>query len=196
MIGEYIIFCLFSYFLGSINFARIFGYFIRKEIPAEKNPGATTVFREISKPVGILTALFDILKGVLPVALALFYFADTFFSLPLFLFIIGCFAVLGHLYPIYHRFKGGRGGATTIGALLVILPYQILLVCLPIYLILSLIFKRNMIFLSLFFFPIIIVFLFAIKSHFIFYNYLSGIILMSLIILIRNFDQFKNKKIN
>ena len=130
---NYILLCIFAYFLGSINFARVFASLAHKQIPEGKNPGTATVFYGISKPIGILTGVFDVLKGSFPIFLARFYLLDPRFSSLFYLLLLGFFAILGHIYPIYYKFKGGRGAATTIGVALAISPIQVLLACIPIY---------------------------------------------------------------
>ncbi len=89
------------------------------------NVGATNVFRSVSKPLGILTFFADALKGFLPVFFArlaarrLGLPADGISALQV---LSGLCAIVGHNWPVYLRFKGGKGVATTAGVLLAIAP--------------------------------------------------------------------------
>jgi glycerol-3-phosphate acyltransferase PlsY len=87
------------------------------------NIGATNALRTGSKKLAILTLLCDMLKGAIPVIIAKYFMPD-------FIIIAGFGAIIGHCFPIWLKFKGGKGVATTIGALLTISPLVGLLVCL------------------------------------------------------------------
>ncbi len=78
-----------------------------------KNPGATNVLRIGGKQVAFLALLGDILKGYLPVIMGSLVTED-----PLILSLVGLFAFLGHLYPVFFRFQGGKGVATAAGVYL------------------------------------------------------------------------------
>ena len=80
-----------------------------------KNPGATNVLRQGGKKAAAFTLLGDTLKGVIPVVIAV-QFGVTEFALAL----VGGAAFLGHLYPIFFGFKGGKGVATALGVLLAV----------------------------------------------------------------------------
>ncbi len=114
-----------SYLLGAIPFgfiiARMRGIDIRKV--GSGNIGATNVFRTVGKSWGLLTFLCDVLKGftpsfVFPLIVAKFGEVDT----NLLSILCACGAVAGHNWPIFLGFKGGKGIATTAGALLGIAP--------------------------------------------------------------------------
>ncbi len=114
-------FALIGYLFGSIPF----GLLITKMAGAgdiraigSGNIGATNVLRTGRKGLAAATLLADALKGAVPVWIALFVFGIT--GLPL-LFIAGG-AFLGHLYPVWLRFKGGKGVATYVGLLLALSP--------------------------------------------------------------------------
>ena len=79
-----------------------------------KNPGATNVLRIGGKKIAAFVLLFDGLKGALPVILAHYYFDVHVFELTIILF---C-AFLGHVFPIFYGFKGGKGVATYLGGLI------------------------------------------------------------------------------
>jgi len=109
-----------TYFLGAIPFGLVFARWITGKDPREHgsgNIGATNAMRTGGKKVGILTLIADVLKGVLPVSLALFL---GFNELEVALIALAAF--LGHVYPIYLNFKGGKGVATMFGVLIPWLP--------------------------------------------------------------------------
>ena len=86
------------------------------------NIGATNVYRVAGKLPGILTLLGDILKGFLPLLAVKYWLAPT----PLQLGVAGVVAIVGHCYPVYLRFKGGKGVATALGIFLVLDPQALL----------------------------------------------------------------------
>lgn len=124
----YIFFFLLAYFLGSLPFALIIalpqGVDPRKE--GSKNPGATNVARLLGKKWGFLTFIGDAGKGILAILLALISTGTTFYEDPFLYAGIAGFSVLGHLFPIFLKFKGGKGVATTIGTFLILTPKALL----------------------------------------------------------------------
>jgi len=107
---------IFAYLFGSISSAVLICRVFRIPDPREfgsKNPGATNVLRLGGKIPAILVLCFDILKGTIPVWGAYFLKID-----PLMLGLIGVAACLGHIYPIFFHFKGGKAVATAFGTLL------------------------------------------------------------------------------
>ena len=105
-----------AYLIGSISSAIIICRLMGLPDPREQgsgNPGATNVMRFGGKKAAAITLLGDLLKGLLPVYLA--NFLGMSFEL---LAVIGLAAFMGHLYPVFFRFKGGKGVATSIGVLL------------------------------------------------------------------------------
>ncbi|MEI6333372.1 MAG: glycerol-3-phosphate 1-O-acyltransferase PlsY [Methylococcaceae bacterium] len=105
-----------AYLIGSISSAIIICRLMGLPDPREQgsgNPGATNVMRFGGKKAAGITLLGDLLKGLLPVYLA--NFLGMSFEL---LAVIGLAAFMGHLYPVFFRFKGGKGVATSIGVLL------------------------------------------------------------------------------
>lgn len=114
------LFLILAYLLGSIPtgviVAKAFGS-IDPRTQGSKNIGATNVFRTGGKKLGIITLAGDILKGLIPVALAKGY-VDSFFWIGA----IALAAFLGHLYPIFLKFKGGKGIATGLGIFLALSP--------------------------------------------------------------------------
>jgi glycerol-3-phosphate acyltransferase PlsY len=102
-----------AYLLGSISFAVVVSKLMRLPDPrsyGSKNPGATNVLRTGSKVAAVLTLVGDAAKGGVAVWLAA-YFTDQLAA-------VGLAAFLGHLYPLFHRFQGGKGVATAAGVLL------------------------------------------------------------------------------
>lgn len=111
------LFCpIFAYLIGSICSAIIVSQCFSLPDPrmsGSKNPGATNIMRLSGKRYGILVLCVDLLKGLVPVILAKSLGAPAIIvSLTAFT------AVLGHMYPVFFNFKGGKGVATTLGALL------------------------------------------------------------------------------
>ncbi len=105
-----------SYLLGSIPFGFILAYGV-KRIDIRKcgsgNIGATNVARVVGKKWGLLVFAFDFLKGLLPIVLLYFIFSSS----SLFIYILTAFgAIAGHNWSIFLKFKGGKGVATSIGA--------------------------------------------------------------------------------
>ena len=112
----YLLYALAAYLLGSISTAIITCKIMGLEDPrgvGSNNPGATNVLRTGGKKAAIITLLGDMLKGLLPVLVVQQFSADMTA-----LAITGISAFLGHLYPLYYRFKGGKGVATFYGVLL------------------------------------------------------------------------------
>jgi glycerol-3-phosphate acyltransferase PlsY len=109
-----------SYVLGSLSFAVIVSRLMGLNDPrsyGSKNPGATNVLRSGSKKAAILTLLLDALKGWLPVAMVLAY-GPEFGLGPQVAALAGLAAFLGHLYPVFFGFAGGKGVATAVGVVM------------------------------------------------------------------------------
>ena len=108
-----------SYLMGSIPFGLILTkLFLNKDIReiGSGNIGATNVLRSGNKIVGYTTLTLDILKAVIPVIFVKIYYID-------FLYLASLSAFLGHVFPIWLKFKGGKGVATYVGILFVINIY-------------------------------------------------------------------------
>lgn len=111
---------LLAYLLGSLSFAVIVSKLMGLSDPrsyGSKNPGATNVLRSGSKPAAVATLLLDGLKGWLPVVLVKWFGADYGMGDGT-VAAVGFAAFLGHLYPVFFQFKGGKGVATAAGVLL------------------------------------------------------------------------------
>jgi len=113
-----------AYLLGSISFAVVVTRALGIQDPrtyGSGNPGATNVLRSGSKKAAILTLLFDALKGYIPAVLALWLAPRLGWSAYVVAGVaLGAF--LGHLYPVYFQFKGGKGVATAAGIILGLSP--------------------------------------------------------------------------
>lgn len=111
---------LLAYLLGSLSFAVIVSKGMGLKDPrsyGSKNPGATNVLRSGSKAAAITTLLLDGLKGWLPVVLVKWFGGDYGLGDGT-VAAVGFAAFLGHLYPVFFQFKGGKGVATAAGVLL------------------------------------------------------------------------------
>ena len=116
MSTEVLIVFISSYALGSIPFGLILTkIFIKKDIRkiGSKNIGATNVLRTGNKSIAILTLLLDILKGGAAVFTTEIYFPNL-------IFLSGLAAFLGHIFPVWLKFNGGKGVATYLGILLIL----------------------------------------------------------------------------
>ena len=115
----YVVIGIISYCLGSISFSVIFskkmaGFDVREK--GSGNAGSTNVLRTVGKKAAILTLICDILKGVVAIVLALVFnriVEDS--NGALMVQIAGIAVVLGHTFPIFFGFKGGKGVATSLG---------------------------------------------------------------------------------
>lgn len=116
---------LLAYLLGSLSFAILLSRLSGGPDPRASgsgNPGATNMLRVAGKKLAVMTLLGDLLKGLLPILIA------KLFGLSLHQQAwIGLAAVVGHLYPLYFRFRGGKGVATAAGMLLGLYPPAALL---------------------------------------------------------------------
>lgn len=120
-----LLFVAFAYLLGSIPFAIVVSRAMRLSDPrtfGSRNPGATNVLRTGNKTAAALTLLGDALKGWAAVTLAIW--ATAAFNLPA--STVGLCAVavfLGHVFPVFLNFKGGKGVATALGVLIALNPW-------------------------------------------------------------------------
>ena len=113
---DIIIICLISYLMGSIPFGFILTkIFLKRDIReiGSGNIGATNALRTGNKVLGYSTLILDILKAIIPVLYIKFYFSE-------FIYISSLCVFLGHVFPIWLKFHGGKGVATYVGILFVI----------------------------------------------------------------------------
>ncbi|MFA7073971.1 MAG: glycerol-3-phosphate 1-O-acyltransferase PlsY [Endomicrobiaceae bacterium] len=125
-----VIYLVLSYFCGSIPFAYIISKVFKKidiRQCGSGNPGATNVFRVVSKPLGILTFFLDALKGFIPV-----YAAITFNQPVYFLLAVALVTLLGHIFTVFLNFKGGKGVATGCGIFMAFAPV-VTLICFAVF---------------------------------------------------------------
>ncbi len=129
----YIIMAIIAYLIGSVNFSVIFskkfaGFDVREK--GSGNAGSTNMLRSVGKKAAALTLVCDVLKGVVAIVIAIILgniIQDS--NKELLLQIAGIAVVLGHTFPIFFQFKGGKGVATSLGILLMS-NWQIGLICL------------------------------------------------------------------
>ena len=134
----YFLFVLTAYLIGSIPFGYLFSKYISKidirEI-GSGNIGTTNVLRTGNKLTAILTLFFDVLKGFTPVWISMQ------FSFELYIY-VAVFTLLGHMYPIWLKFRGGKGVATFLGLIFAISSYSGFLFIFS-WIIIALIFKKS-----------------------------------------------------
>lgn len=129
----YILTAIIAYLIGSINFSvilskKIAGFDVREK--GSGNAGSTNMLRSVGKKAAAITLICDILKGIIAVLIAVvlgWIFKDC--DKALLVQIAGILVVVGHTYPIFFGFKGGKGVATSLGVLL-ITNFQLGLICL------------------------------------------------------------------
>lgn len=129
----YIIIAIISYLIGSVNFSvilskKIAGFDVREK--GSGNAGSTNMLRSVGKGAAALTLICDVLKGVAAIGIAILFgnmVQDS--NKELLLQIAGIMVILGHTYPVFFGFKGGKGVATSLGVLL-LSNWQIGLICL------------------------------------------------------------------
>ena len=131
--ATYIIVALIAYLLGSISFSVIIskkmaGFDVREK--GSGNAGSTNVLRTVGKKAAILTLICDCLKGVIAILVA-FIAGKIMKNLDgaLLIQLAGIFVIVGHTFPVFFKFKGGKGVATSLGVLLMV-NWQIGLICL------------------------------------------------------------------
>ncbi len=169
MILYFILFSVIAYLLGSIPSAVWIGksfHNIDVREHGSKNAGATNTFRVLGKKAGIIVLLMDVLKGFIAVTLPVFFLKeDQSNSLIQMQLLAGVAVFLGHLFPVFAQFKGGKGVATSLGIIVAIHPPAAGL-CLAIFLV---VFISSQ-FVSLgamsaaLFFPISVIFIFKEES--------------------------------
>jgi glycerol-3-phosphate acyltransferase PlsY len=135
---EIILFAGIAYLIGSFSTAIITCKIMGLQDPRQtgsNNPGATNVLRHGGKKAAIITLLGDMLKGLIPVLLAIQLQASS-----LTIAVVALCALLGHIFPVYYGFKGGKGVATYYGVILGI-SWQVGLIALSIWIIIASVLK-------------------------------------------------------
>lgn len=129
----YIVIGIIAYLIGSISFSVIIskkmaGFDVREK--GSKNAGSTNVLRTVGKKAAVITLLCDVLKGVVAVLIA--YIVGKYVDnvdRAILVQVAALCVVIGHTFPIFFKFKGGKGVATSLGIVL-LLNWQIGLICL------------------------------------------------------------------
>ena len=135
----YIIIAIIAYLIGSVNFSIIIskkmaGFDVREK--GSGNAGTTNMLRTVGKKAAAITLVCDILKGVISILLAkLIGNIWKGLDIELLVQLAGIFVILGHTFPVFFKFKGGKGVATSLGVILTT-NWQIGLICLVFALIL------------------------------------------------------------
>ena len=141
---ENVIIAIVAYLIGSINFSVILskkmaGFDVREK--GSGNAGTTNMLRSVGKKAAAITLICDILKGVVVILIAMLagkILADS--NRSLLVQIAGISVILGHTFPIFFKFKGGKGVATSLGVL-IMSNWQIGLICLVFALVLIILTK-------------------------------------------------------
>ena len=137
---SFILIVLISYFIGNISFARLLTR--KKETKITElgsgNPGTMNMARNFGWKLGLLTLILDMLKAIVPCLIAFFVSKYYLQDLPnnLYIYTAGLSVILGHMFPVCYKFKGGKGIACALGVFAVAYP-----TCwfLPIFLLLGLV---------------------------------------------------------
>jgi len=121
-----ILFPVIGYLLGAIPFGLVIGKLVGADVRNEgsKNIGATNVSRVLGKKLGFLTLVCDALKSIVPMVLAAKLLPEGD-SKELVVALTGVMAVVGHMFPVYLKFRGGKGVATGLGVFLYLSPAAI-----------------------------------------------------------------------
>ena len=118
-----------GYLIGAIPFGLIFSKIAGKDVRTEGscNIGATNVGRVLGKKLGAITLLCDCLKAYLPMLISAMILPAADSKRDLIILLSGFLAVIGHIFPIYLRFKGGKGVASALGMFLYLSPLSVLI---------------------------------------------------------------------
>lgn len=126
---EYALLILFSYFVGNISWARIISKKNNGDITksGSGNPGTMNMLRTYGAGKAFLTLILDLLKGLIPALTGKLLFKYTGLNEDIGLYLAGLFAIIGHMYPVIYKFKGGKGVATSLGVFMVANPLWLIL---------------------------------------------------------------------
>ena len=162
--ATYIVVAIIAYLLGSISFSVIIskkmaGFDVREK--GSGNAGSTNVLRTVGKKAALITLVCDILKGVVAILIAILA-GKIIKGLDnaLLVQLAGVFVVIGHTFPVFFKFKGGKGIATSLGVLLTI-NWQIGLICLVFALVLIILTKMVSVgsIVAAILFPVLVIFI-------------------------------------
>ena len=186
--ATYIIVTIIAYLLGSISFSVIIskkmaGFDVREK--GSGNAGTTNVLRTVGKKASIITLICDILKGVVAVLVA--YIAGLIvkegIDKALLIQLAGIAVILGHTFPIFFQFKGGKGIATALGVLLVT-NWNIGLICLVFALVLMILTRMVSLgsIAAAILFPVLIIFMphnnYLVDGNYIIYSILLAVLVV------------------
>ncbi|HAJ77623.1 MAG TPA: hypothetical protein DCO89_00950 [Clostridiales bacterium] len=126
---EYILLIVGSYFIGNISWARIISKKHNGDITknGSGNPGTMNMLRTYGVGLGFATLVLDAIKGVLASLIGYFLFKYTKLNADIGLYVAGLSAVVGHMFPVIYKFKGGKGVATSLGVFMVANPLWLLI---------------------------------------------------------------------
>lgn len=140
---QYLLLAISCYLFSSINYSVIFSKLFKKDDVRRHgsgNAGTTNMFRVYGLLMGVLTFVCDCLKGVICCLVAKAVFKSFTPDLGVFAgYFAGLFAVIGHIFPIYYKLRGGKGYATSIGIGFAMQPVAMAIVCVPMLLIIILV---------------------------------------------------------
>lgn len=127
MMVSYIVMAVVAYLIGSVNFSvilskKIAGFDVREK--GSGNAGTTNMLRSVGKGAAALTLVLDILKGLVAIIIAKYVVGNmsTDANTAILVQIAGFFVIVGHTFPIFFGFKGGKGVASALGVLLMVNP--------------------------------------------------------------------------
>ncbi|MGM0565726.1 MAG: glycerol-3-phosphate 1-O-acyltransferase PlsY [Bacteroidota bacterium] len=127
-----------AYLIGSVSTAVYFGklfYKVDVRQHGSGNAGATNTLRVLGNKAGLIVLLIDAFKGWLAVSLSDVLVTDSWTdeSIVYFKIVLALVAVLGHIFPVYTRFKGGKGVATLLGVTVALFPYLLILILVGVF---------------------------------------------------------------
>jgi len=192
MIPYYIIMGIIAYLIGSINFSiliskKVAGFDVREK--GSGNAGTTNMLRSVGKGAAAATLILDILKGVAAIWAAIGYgnliswLVKITVDNSILVQIAGIFVIIGHTFPIYFGFKGGKGVATALGILLTS-NYQIGLICLVFAIVLMILTRMVSVgsLAAAILFPILTIFLsgenFIVPGNYVIYSIIIAVIVI------------------
>lgn len=118
----YSLLAILSYFVGNVTFGRVISRAKHGDITAHGsgNPGTLNAWRAFGFWAGIMTFVLDMLKGVLACLVAYLVFGKLGYNREIAVYVAGFSVILGHIFPVIFKFKGGKGIATSVGVFLVV----------------------------------------------------------------------------
>ena len=186
--ASYIIVAVIAYLLGSVSFSVIIskkmaGFDVREK--GSGNAGTTNVLRSVGKKAAIFTLLGDVLKGVIAILVAYIIglIVKKGIDKALLIQLAGIFVILGHTFPVFFKFKGGKGIATALGVLLMT-NWNIGLICLVFALVLMALTKMVSLgsIAAAILFPVLIIFMphtaYLVDGNYIIYSILIAVLVV------------------